>query len=343
MFLPYCEVNQMSEQTVYGYKGTNWNIECRGIQLALNQYVSVPGNVVCCGHGFHFCMNPLDIFQYYEPSFSRYFLVEATPPFDPIDVSIEMDTKRAARGIKLLREITFEEIPGIVQEYICKTDESHFVSPAGRDSVVVTHASTSYAKAKYGTAVTVGDISVAESKYVAVCQSACSFAYSRYIAVTFGENSVAFAKMEPNNVFPLVVAITMDGNSAAVVEGKGIGLTAWGSSLDLRTDESVGFAYTPGRITAADNCVVVIEFDNDAWYLERQVNFGKGTVVVFKARPDHRWRVFHVTEEYADKEMSLYQMLWAFNKQASEQDRLQLELGAIVNIRGPLAPEESDD
>ncbi|WP_419788603.1 DUF7666 domain-containing protein [Mucilaginibacter sp. SP1R1] len=66
------------EPTVPGYKGFDKGLNCRGYQYAENAEFLHNRNPSLCNHGFHFCENPLDVFNYYPPEIGReYAKVEA--------------------------------------------------------------------------------------------------------------------------------------------------------------------------------------------------------------------------------------------------------------------------
>ena len=61
-----------------GYKGFDSQLRCRGFQYEIGQEYEHAGGVELCKKGFHFCENPMDVFEYYPPSDSRYCSVEST-------------------------------------------------------------------------------------------------------------------------------------------------------------------------------------------------------------------------------------------------------------------------
>ena len=55
-------------ETVKGFKGFNKGLKCRDFQFEVGQKHTLSGEVAICSSGFHFCENPLDIFNYYPPT-----------------------------------------------------------------------------------------------------------------------------------------------------------------------------------------------------------------------------------------------------------------------------------
>ena len=102
------------------YKGTDSNMKCRGFQFELGrEYEEAEAKL--CIKGFHGCVYPLDVFGYYRPADSRFFVADLGGVTDEIGSD---DTKRVGTKIKLRAEIG---IPGIVNaavEYIKEKAES---------------------------------------------------------------------------------------------------------------------------------------------------------------------------------------------------------------------------
>ena len=84
-----------------GYKGFDSQLRCRGFQYEIGQEYEHAGGVELCKKGFHFCENPMDVFEYYPPSDSRYCSVESTGTEDKnID-----DSKVSTSRLKINAEI----------------------------------------------------------------------------------------------------------------------------------------------------------------------------------------------------------------------------------------------
>ena len=56
---------------IHGFKGFDKDLKCRGFQYQVGgEYEEA--NAIACRKGFHFCENPMDVFNYYPPADSRY-------------------------------------------------------------------------------------------------------------------------------------------------------------------------------------------------------------------------------------------------------------------------------
>jgi hypothetical protein len=87
--------------SVKGFKGFDQNFACRGHQFAPHATYTHQGDVRICARGFHFCIEPLDVFGFYDPAHARFAEVEAEDVSDQSDD----DSKRVARVLRIGAEI----------------------------------------------------------------------------------------------------------------------------------------------------------------------------------------------------------------------------------------------
>ena len=95
-----------------GYKGTNKDMRCRGMQYEIGKTFHADGKIEVCDNGLHFCIRLTDVFDYYENgNGNRFFEVEA-------DGIIDSDGKKsAASELTIIRELTDIEINRTVYGY----------------------------------------------------------------------------------------------------------------------------------------------------------------------------------------------------------------------------------
>ena len=91
----------MNQQPITAYKGFNTDSTCRDFQFQIGETYTHDGKVEACASGFHACENPLDIFNYYNPT-SRFAIVECSGEIDKESVG---DSKIACGSIHIKSEI----------------------------------------------------------------------------------------------------------------------------------------------------------------------------------------------------------------------------------------------
>ena len=101
------------EETIKGteviaYKGMEFDMTCRDFKYKIGKTYKTD-KVKLCECGFHACLNPRDVLDYYPKNNSRYFKVKLSGEITKCDKS---DTKVAATEITILEEITdiFDEV-----------------------------------------------------------------------------------------------------------------------------------------------------------------------------------------------------------------------------------------
>ena len=99
------------EETIISYKGFDANLQCRGFQYEVGKEYEHEGNVEVCSSGFHACEYPLDVFNYYPPSGSRFAAVQQSGKL----IRHEDDSKVASQKISISAELT---LPGIIKAAI---------------------------------------------------------------------------------------------------------------------------------------------------------------------------------------------------------------------------------
>ena len=89
------------KHSIRGFKGFDKDLKCRGFQYEVGKTYDLKGKVECCEKGFHFCENPLEVFDYYTPNNSRFCQVEGGGSVD----KSEDDSKVATSHIHISEEI----------------------------------------------------------------------------------------------------------------------------------------------------------------------------------------------------------------------------------------------
>ena len=92
------------------YKGFDKDLKCRGYQYEIGKTYEEP-KAELCKNGFHACVVPLDVLEYYPPANSRYCKVD----LDEVSDERSCDSKVAGSKIKIGAEIG---IPGLVKAHV---------------------------------------------------------------------------------------------------------------------------------------------------------------------------------------------------------------------------------
>jgi ankyrin repeat protein len=61
---------------MYGFKATKADFKCHGFQYKMNKEFLHEGKLSMCNSGFHFCLNLIDTFKYYNSNDDRYFIIQ---------------------------------------------------------------------------------------------------------------------------------------------------------------------------------------------------------------------------------------------------------------------------
>ena len=99
------------EETIKGieviaYKGMEFNMTCRDFKYEIGKTYKTD-KVKLCVCGFHACLNPRDVLDYYPKNNSRYFMVKLSGEITKCD---EFDAKVAATEITILEEININKV-----------------------------------------------------------------------------------------------------------------------------------------------------------------------------------------------------------------------------------------
>jgi hypothetical protein len=111
------------KNVIKGFKGFDKNMKCRGFQFSPNTDYHHPGDVKACESGFHFCESPLDVFNYYPPSDSKFYEVEGSGTIH----KQSDDTKVACSHLKIGAELNLTAMAQAAIKFVAervKVDKS---------------------------------------------------------------------------------------------------------------------------------------------------------------------------------------------------------------------------
>ena len=189
------------------YKGTDKDMKCQGFQFELGkEYVEEEAEL--CVKGFHGCEYPLDVFAYYNPADSRFFVAD----LDGVTDEEKGDSKRAGTKIKLRAEIGISGIVKAAVEYIKERAESSDNQTGNRSAATNTGYCSAATNTGYRSAATnTGDYSAATN--TGNCSAATNTGY-RSAATNTGDCSAA------TNTGDCSAATNTGNRSVATVDGK---------------------------------------------------------------------------------------------------------------------------
>lgn len=141
------------------YKGFDKDLKCRDFQYEVGKEYETD-KAELCNCGFHACLCPQDCFGYYPPANSRYCLVELD---DVVESKNQNDTKVCGKKIKIIKELTIEEMTAASVEYVLDLIEKEeknngdqgAASATGNHSVALAAGYKCKAKASLGSAICV--------------------------------------------------------------------------------------------------------------------------------------------------------------------------------------------
>ena len=184
----------MENEVIKSYKGFDKNLKCRDFQYEIGKEYETDGAIRACSNGFHACEAPLDVFNYYPPSSSRYCEVEQSGEIDK-DTG---DTKVASSRIKIGAEIG---IPGLIKAHV---------------EWVKAHATEEHTDPKQATA---GDSGAATSRgFSSVGDNGIACARGNGCKVKGGMGAVLVIAEEKGNSYDIAAwkAVVVDGETIKV-------------------------------------------------------------------------------------------------------------------------------
>lgn len=237
---------------MYGYKGFNDDFTCKDMQYEVGKTYTHDGEIDLCKSGYHFCLKPIDVIDYYAPfnhGFTRYGYVQGE---DDSDNNICKVVVRQLTVIKELPIVEFAQacLDNMTQSSYANNDDEYYYgfnsvrgmsvnysnyggavtwannsisTSMGRSSIAMAHGINSCAVSTDYDSITVAkeanSVSVATASCsVAICERYASVAATTFFQTgseTFGIRSIAACSDS------CCAARTSGNESVAVTTGKG--------------------------------------------------------------------------------------------------------------------------
>jgi len=128
--------------SVVSYKGFNRDWTCRGYQFEVGKSYEMDGKIEACSRGFHACEHPLNVFDYYPPSLSRFAEVTQSGSLARHDD----DTKIASAKITINCELSIGELVKRAVKYVfdrAKPEDESATGNRGAASATGIHGAAS--------------------------------------------------------------------------------------------------------------------------------------------------------------------------------------------------------
>jgi hypothetical protein len=97
------------------YKAFERNMTCRKFKYKKGKTYELEGVIKCCYRGFHACINPLDIFNYYAGQIGKDIVIHEVYLSGDIDED-NGDSKVCASKIEIGRRLTVKDINEIIND-----------------------------------------------------------------------------------------------------------------------------------------------------------------------------------------------------------------------------------
>ena len=176
------------KHSIRGFKGFDKDLKCRGFQYEVGKTYDLKGKVECCEKGFHFCENPLEVFDYYTPNNSRFCQVEGGGSVD----KSEADSKVATSHIHISEEIGLNGLIDEGVKYILNKVDCYGGKTINTGDYSVSTRTTRYSvainKGGHSTATNTGFYSAAINKGEKSVATNCGY---QSVAINKGCLSVA--------------------------------------------------------------------------------------------------------------------------------------------------------
>ena len=123
----------MKQEKIIAYKGLDENFKCRGFQFEVGKEYEEEV-AVCCNKGFHACENPMNVWNYYDVTNSRYAIVEQSGKID------KRNNKICSSKIKIKAELKFAEFIKLCVDTViekCKAKSNNDLTDNGGDNAQI--------------------------------------------------------------------------------------------------------------------------------------------------------------------------------------------------------------
>lgn len=286
------EVSWINDQSVF-YKGFDEDLACRDFQYRVGEHYHMDGDAELCSRGYHFCCNPLEVFDFYAPPYSRFGLIsvshDASVASDypstkrcatSITIEAELPLSRYVHALEVQRGYKYEMGPWVAHEAILVNSDYTLYwcnAPVG-----INHGnySTMILKGTVGVAFACNSAVLMNEEYactVAVAERDESVVNTRGsygVAIAAGYRSIGQADGHGS------VAIANVQDSTAITTGKdSVAVAVGGGDSFLRLEGENGIAVSRNHtVVTGHNCTVIVPCFTDHGFFSLKAV--EGTLII---------------------------------------------------------------
>lgn len=300
------------------FKGFDSDLRCRSMQYTVGKTFRVDGPVWLCEQGLHFCVNPLEVFEYYSPRYSRYCLVkpsEGSQIDGPVDAT---ETKQCTDSLEILEELSLSDY--IDRLKINKAYRYEIRKWFSYDTLTLGTDYAMFEDMKAGIVVNYGMCSVAFAEAdVLIAASAASAVFTNpchcyTVAIASGSSAVAcntcdhgiavasgygaIAKIENS----CSAAVTNGPETTLLVTGEAcvaVNIAAERAMIRLENDKCLAVVAEGDCVVTGEDCTVIIPPYLSA--SDTSVAGCRGTRIVFWDPENHGPHVLTIGKELEEE------------------------------------------
>ena len=257
----------MSDEKIIAYKGFNKDMTCLGFQYEEGKTYECD-EAILCEKGFHACLRPLDVLNYYPPASSVYHIVE----LEGVCSKLNEDSKVCARKITIGRQILISELAELTVEYAKTHHKGGNESQEGQFKFVDEYGIVTANREGNNGVATAGDFGVA----------------------TAGDCGVAIARLEGVATAGYLGLATAEDCGVAQSGDRGTSSSRGSSSSGCN-----GLSVARGkdaRVKGGDDAVLVIAIEDN---FENIVHFNTAIVGQYGIKPD-TWYTLDENGEFVE-------------------------------------------
>jgi hypothetical protein len=219
------------EQTpkITAVKGFNADWTCRGFQYEVGKTYRIEGPVSLCEHGFHACLNAIDVWTYYGPAGSRFGEVELGGDTARHSES-NGDSKIAATEITINAELKLPEVIRRAAEWIVAAAKANTATGDGGHAAATGYRGHAAATGDSGHAAATGSYGHAAVKGKNAIAAALGIEGT---AVAEEGGAIMLAAYDPDNAWTLAAVFASKVGENGIEAGKRYRLGLDGKPIEV--------------------------------------------------------------------------------------------------------------